>query len=107
MLPAQSPLINRSTFTGLFSAILLIAIFSFLSFAEEKKKEVMVISVNSVINPVTSEFIGKSIQKANEKKAEALIIELDTPGGLDLSMREATKAILGSTVPVIVWVGPP
>ena len=75
-------------------------------FSEEKKSEVMVISVNSVINPVTAEFIKKSIEKANKKTVEALIIELDTPGGLDTSMRSIVKDIIGSSVPVIVYVAP-
>jgi membrane-bound serine protease (ClpP class) len=66
----------------------------------------MVITVNGVINPVSSEFIGKSIRKANEQKVEALIIELDTPGGLDTSMRNIVKEIIGSDVPVVVFVSP-
>ncbi|MEW6110394.1 MAG: nodulation protein NfeD [Nitrospirota bacterium] len=64
------------------------------------------IKVNGVINPVSSEFIGKKIKKANEMQAEALVIELDTPGGLDTSMRNIVKNIIGSSVPVIVFVSP-
>jgi membrane-bound serine protease (ClpP class) len=75
--------------------------------AEEKKNSVMVITVNGVINPVSAEFIGKSINKANELGVQALIIELDTPGGLDTSMRDIIKGILGSGVPVVVYVSPP
>jgi len=66
----------------------------------------MVINVNGVINPVSAEFIGKSIRKANENKVEALVIELDTPGGLDTSMRSIVKDIVASGVPVIVYVSP-
>jgi membrane-bound serine protease (ClpP class) len=75
-------------------------------FSEEPRKEVIVISVNGVINPVAAEYIGKNIRKANEKKVEALIIELDTPGGLDTSMRNIVKDIIGSEVPVVVFVSP-
>jgi membrane-bound serine protease (ClpP class) len=103
---AQSSLKNSFIFTGSLSIILLMVIFSFVSLAYGKKKEVMVITVNSVINPVTAEFIGKNILKANEKKVEALIIELDTPGGLDPSMRNIVKDIIGSDVPVVVYVYP-
>jgi membrane-bound serine protease (ClpP class) len=74
--------------------------------AQEPGKEVMVITVSSVINPVTAEYIGKNIKKANERNVEALIIELDTPGGLDTSMRSIVKDIIGSEVPVIVFVSP-
>lgn len=74
--------------------------------AEGEKETVMVITVDGVINPVSAEFIGKSIKKANEQSVEALIIELDTPGGLDTSMRDIIKGILGSGVPVVVFVAP-
>ena len=76
------------------------------AFAEEPGKEVLVITVNGVINPVSAEFIGKSIKEANEKKVEALVIELDTPGGLDTSMRTIVKEIIGSRIPVVVYVSP-
>ena len=75
-------------------------------FSDEPKKEVMVITVDGVINPVSAEFIQKSIRKANDKKYEALVIELDTPGGLDASMRSIVKEMIGSEVPVIVFVSP-
>ena len=71
-----------------------------------QKKQVLAIKVNGVINPVSSEFIGKSIIKANALKAEALVIELDTPGGLDTSMRSIVKDIIASDVPVVVYVSP-
>jgi membrane-bound serine protease (ClpP class) len=76
------------------------------AFCEGPKREVMVISVNGVVNPVSAEFIQKSIRRANERKAEAIVIELDTPGGLDASMRNIVKEIIGSDVPVIVYVYP-
>ncbi len=66
----------------------------------------MVITVQGVINPVSSEYIEKSIEKANEQGMEALVIELDTPGGLDTSMRSIIKVINGSEVPVVVYVAP-
>ncbi|BCB95885.1 serine protease [Dissulfurispira thermophila] len=73
---------------------------------ENKKPEVLVITVSGVINPVSAEYIGKSIKKASEMNAEVLIIELDTPGGLDTSMRSIVKDIIGSSVPVVVYVSP-
>lgn len=66
----------------------------------------MVISVDGVINPVSSEFIGKSVRKAAKKRVEALVIQLDTPGGLDTSMRSIVKDIAGSESPVVVYVSP-
>jgi membrane-bound serine protease (ClpP class) len=92
--------------TMLLSLLLLIVFMSSDALPEEPKKTVMAITVNGVINPVSAEFIGKSILKANEKKCEALVIELDTPGGLDASMRTIVKDIIGSEVPVVVFVSP-
>jgi len=86
--------------------IFLILICPSFALPEEPKREVMVITINGVINPVAAEFIGKSIKRANEKKLEALIIDLDTPGGLDTSMRNIVKDIIGSEVPIVVYVSP-
>lgn len=102
------PLILKNKFIfKKFLSFILITFFLFShALSDEKKNEVMVITVNGVINPVSDEFIGKSIRKANEKKVEALVIELDTPGGLDTSMRNIVKEIIGSGVPVVVYVSP-
>lgn len=93
-----------------FLALIFISTVFFLSpllySVENRKSEVLVITVNGVINPIVSEYIGKSIKRASEMNAEALIIELDTPGGLDTSMRSIVKDIIGSSVPVVVYVSP-
>lgn len=86
------------TFLSLFLSVPL--------FSQEQKKDVLVITVSGVINPASAEYIGKSIKRANEQKSEAVVIELDTPGGLDTSMRDIVKNIIGSEVPVIVYVSP-
>jgi len=77
-----------------------------LIFSQEQKRDIMVITVNGVINPASAEYIGQNIKKANAQKLEAMIVELDTPGGLDTSMRKIVKDIIGSEVPVIVYVSP-
>jgi len=69
-------------------------------------KDVYLISINGVINPPVAGFISDSIKKSQEKEAEALVILMDTPGGLDTSMREIIKNIMDSTVPVVVYVYP-
>lgn len=89
----------------LFLSILVVSLSS-IALSEKNNKEIVVITINGVINPVAAEYIGKNIDKANEKDAEALIIELDTPGGLDTSMRDIVKDINASKVPVIVFVSP-
>jgi membrane-bound serine protease (ClpP class) len=101
-------IILNNKLTLIRSSFLILLTFCLIShaFSGETKKEVMVITVNGVINPVSAEYIGKNIRKANEKKVEALIIELDTPGGLDTSMRNIVKDIIGSEIPVVVYVSP-
>ncbi|WP_457565494.1 NfeD family protein [Caldithrix abyssi] len=64
------------------------------------------IIIEGVINPVATEYITKSIEQAEETNVEALIIQLDTPGGLMESMHKIVKAIQASEVPVIVYVAP-
>jgi len=83
-----------------------VVFFSVIAFSEGRNKQVLVITVDGVINPVASEFIGKSIKMADEIEAEALVIKLDTPGGLDTSMRTIVKDIIGSRVPIVVFVAP-
>ncbi|MEW6455944.1 MAG: nodulation protein NfeD [Acidobacteriota bacterium] len=68
---------------------------------------IIIIEVSQPIHPVSSEYICNSIAKADKEKAELLIIKLDTPGGLDISMREIIQKILNSETPVAVWVCPP
>jgi len=68
--------------------------------------EIMILKVDGVINPARAEFIVKAIKKANEKKFSLIVMELDTPGGLDTSMRTIIKEMIGSAIPVVVYVSP-
>ncbi len=68
--------------------------------------QVNVCKVEGVIGPVCSEFIVEAIREAVADSAICLIIELDTPGGLDTSMRDIIKEIMASEVPVVVYVSP-
>ncbi len=62
--------------------------------------------VDDAITPITAKFVEEAIAAARAAGADALVIELDTPGGLVTSMREIVKDVLASEVPVIVYVGP-
>lgn len=64
------------------------------------------IKIRSAIHPISAEAITDGIREADAAGAAAVLIELDTPGGLLTSTREITQAILGSRVPVIVYVSP-
>ncbi len=68
--------------------------------------EVVVASYEGVINPVAAEYLHDALASAQEGGAQALIIRLDTPGGLDTSMRLIIKDITGATIPVVAYVSP-
>ena len=65
-----------------------------------------VITVSATITAPIAEYVVQSIDEAEKDGAEGLIIRLDTPGGLDLAMRDIVKAILNAPLPVIVYVAP-
>ncbi len=85
-----------------FSLVLVFILFN-LSLAQVVHR----IIVDGVINPVATEYITQSIQRAEEAQAQLLVIQLDTPGGLMESMHRIVKAIQSSKVPVAVYVAPP
>lgn len=68
--------------------------------------DMVVAGYEGVINPVTSEYLHDALAFAQSSGAQALIFNLDTPGGLDTSMRLMVKDITASPIPVIVFVAP-
>ena len=68
---------------------------------------VLVAELENDINPVTQDFLVGAIEEGERGDYRAVVIELDTPGGLGSSMRAIVKAILAADVPVIVYVAPP
>ena len=67
---------------------------------------VITIEINDPITPVISEYIIQSIAEAEKIRAQCIVIQLDTPGGLDTAMRDIVKKILSAEVPVVVYVTP-
>ena len=70
------------------------------------KGDIYIVEVADAISPGVAEFIKTSIETAEKEEAACIIIELDTPGGLAESMRLIIQDILGSRVPVVVYVSP-
>jgi len=69
-------------------------------------RQVNVIRVEGVISPSSADYIVTAIKQAEKEKAAALVIELDTPGGLDTSMRVIIKEMLAAERPIVVYVAP-
>ena len=75
--------------------------------AEQARPVVYRVVIDGAISPASAEFLADAIATAAEARAQALVVELDTPGGLVESTRDIIQAILASPVPVVVWVAPP
>jgi membrane-bound serine protease (ClpP class) len=74
--------------------------------AEAAPAPVASVQIDGVISPVTLRLVEMALTRAQADKAQALVIQLDTPGGLERSMRAICQRLLNAEIPVIVWVGP-
>ncbi len=77
-----------------------------VSFASVAAADIVKVTIDGVIHPVAEERIARAIGEAETSGAEALLIEMRTPGGLEVSMRGIMTDIVASKVPVIVYVAP-
>ncbi len=66
----------------------------------------LVLEISDAIGPATSDFFRRTLAEANERQAALVILQMDTPGGLDSAMRDMIRAILASNVPVVTYVAP-
>src|SRR5712692_2620764 len=67
---------------------------------------VLVATLDGVINPITDSYVQRAVDRAVRERDTALVIALDTPGGLDTSMRHIIKTMLAAPVPVVIYVSP-
>lgn len=84
----------------------LVLAFVLMLLANVAAADVVRITVDDMIHPISDEFIGRAIDFAASRHADALLIQLRTPGGLSDSMRSIVEKIIKSPVPVIVYIAP-
>jgi len=81
-------------------------ILSCLFLAAPSVAQVLKVVLDDTVNPITDEFLGRALTQAKDSKAQALLIEINTPGGLVDSTRSIIEKFFASPVPVIVYVTP-
>ena len=98
----------RSYVVRVFLACGLLGLLLSASFAstQSQGRTIVQIELADIIHPVSADYVAAGLTRAAEIGASAVLIRLDTPGGLVDSMRAIVEDILASEVPVIVWVGP-
>ena len=79
---------------------------TFVVEAQTEQSRIDVLKVKGTINPVLVDYIARGIDNAAFEGAQAVIIQMDTPGGLDTAMRDIIQSIVNSRIPVIVYVSP-
>jgi len=75
--------------------------------AQSETADVVALKLEGVVDPVEASYLKSGIDDANAGGAAVVLITIDTPGGLDSSMREITQAVLDSDIPVVCYVSPP
>lgn len=103
---------TRPAWPGGLPALVLFALLAFFSWCVQGQPAVppapaaLVVTLDSAIGPVASRQVGLGLQQAVRDGAGVVVLQMDTPGGLDTSMREIVRAVLTSPIPVLAFVGP-
>jgi hypothetical protein len=105
MQPGTDSLVARAL--CFVAPLLLVAASVLATAASRAAAPVVELAVTGVIGPATAEYVARGLAHGVSTQAPLVVLRLDTPGGLDTSMRSIVQDILASTIPVVAFVAPP
>jgi membrane-bound serine protease (ClpP class) len=96
----------RATLVAAAAAVALVVSSLAVSAGEANSKLALTVSVDGAIGPATARYVKDALTKASQRRAEVVVLRMNTPGGLSTSMREIIADVLASRVPVVGYVAP-
>lgn len=101
--------VNMVTLMKSFVGLVLLLTWGICAYAisgADSASPIVQLSIEDAIGPATDDYVGRALETAAERNARLVVIRMDTPGGLDTSMRSIIKHIINSPVPVVTYVAP-
>jgi membrane-bound serine protease (ClpP class) len=86
--------------------IFIVLLFSLLPVQVQANGKLWVLEVKGAIGPATTDYLKRGLKDAQEKGVTLIVLRIDTPGGLDVAMREMIQTIIASTIPIVTYVAP-